>query len=159
MHKLLATLGATLLATVAVAGLVGPAGATTAAKTKPPVKLSGEVDNHGKTKVSGGAVTIEQGDYFFTPTFLKGKAGSTVHVTVKNEGDAEHTFTIDKQHIDEQLAPGDSVQVDVVIPARGKSAAFYCRFHVGSGMQGAFYSKRGAAAKSTGGSSGRTYGY
>ncbi len=90
---------------------------------------------------------------------MKAKAGSTVHVTVKNEGSAEHTFTIDKQDVDEQLAPGETVKVDVKIPSNGKSVAFYCRFHAGMGMQGALYSKGGGAAKSSSGSSGRGYGY
>jgi plastocyanin len=159
MRKLAALTASALLIAGAAVGLAGSAGATTATKTKPPVKLSGQVDNKGKATVSGDAVTIEQDDYSFTPTFLKGKAGSTVHVTVENEGDATHTFTIDKQDIDEQLSPGDTVKVDVTIPANGKSAAFYCSFHVGSGMQGAFYSKSGNAAKSTSDTSGGGYGY
>jgi plastocyanin len=159
MRKLSALTASALLMAGTVVGLAGPATASTATKTKPPVKLDGKVNNKGKATVSGNAVEIEQDDFFFKPTFLKAKAGSTVQVTVKNGGGAEHTFTIDKQDIDEQLAPGDSVKVDVTIPSNGKPVAFYCRLHVSSGMQGALYSKGGGAAKSGGDSDGGGYGY
>jgi plastocyanin len=123
------------------------------------VKLDGTVNNKGTKVVKGASVQIEQGDLYFKPTFLKAKAGSTVKVTVKNEGDTDHTFTIDGQSIDESLSPGDSAKVAVTIPSNGKPVPFYCRFHVSSGMQGAFFTNSGGAAQSTGGSSGGSSGY
>lgn len=150
-----------LIATFAIAGVIAPAGASAPTKKKPPVKLDGTVNNHGAATVKGGAVDIEQDDLYFESTFLKAKAGSTVKVTLENEGDANHTFTIDGQDVDEELSPGDTVDVNVKIPSNGKPVTFYCRFHVSSGMQGAFYTKSGAAAKSNSNSdsSGGGYGY
>ena len=123
----------------------------TAAK-KPPVKLSGKVTNEGIGKVKNGAVTIEADDFSFEKTFLKSPAGS-VEVTVENEGDAPHTFTIDGQDVDEQLAPGKSATVTVDV-TDGQPVEFYCRFHSGSGMKGAFYTASAAGASTKTGASG-----
>jgi plastocyanin len=134
--------------TIAVLSIGGIAGASAPAKQKPPVKLKGDVNNKGVGKVSSGENEIEADNFYFEKTFLKGKAGSKVDVTVKNEGSTAHTFTIDAQNIDKTIQPGDSVNVKVKIPSNGKPANFYCRFHVGSGMQGAFFSKAGGSASS-----------
>lgn len=139
-------------------GLAGAAGASTAAK--PPVKLKGDVNDKGTATIKGGKVEVEADNFYFKKTFLKGKAGSTVSVKVKNEGTVAHTFTIDAQNIDKELQPGDSATIKVKIPKNGKPANFYCRFHVGSGMQGAVFSQAGTAAatkKKT--NSGGGYGY
>jgi uncharacterized cupredoxin-like copper-binding protein len=140
MRKLLIVLVSAVLAV----GLAGAAGASNAAK--PPVKLKGAVNDKGTGVVKGGKATIEADNFYFKKTFLKGKAGSTVSVEVKNEGSVAHTFTIDAQHIDKELQPGASATIKVKIPKNGKPANFYCRFHVRSGMQGALFSKADAAA-------------
>ena len=153
---------AAALAVIGVLALSGTAAATAPGKNTPPVKLKGDVTNKGAGVVKGGKAEIEADNYYFKKTFLKGKAGSTVTVTVKNEGTATHTFTIDSQHIDKTIQPDNSVTVKVKIPANGKLANFYCRFHVDSGMQGAFFSKAGGAATSkatSSSSSGGRYGY
>lgn len=157
-----------IAAIAAAAAITAPAVASTAAKKKP-VKLEGAVTNKGTGKAVDGAVEIEAGDFFFKKTFIKGTSGETVAVTIVNEGDVEHTFTIDDQDIDETLAVDDSVTVDVEIPANGKPVSGYCQFHRGSGMQFAFFTKSGGKSGSegststTGGSTGNTspggYGY
>ena len=160
MHKRLAA----VLAALAVVAVTGTASASVPAKNTPPVKLKGDVTNKGIGAVKGGEAEIEADDFYFKKTFIKGKAGSTVAVTVKNEGSATHTFTINAQHINKTIQPGSSIHVEVKIPANGKAANFYCRFHVGSGMQGAFFSKAGGASSSKAKSdsssgSSRGYGY
>jgi len=151
-----------LVATVLTLGVAGVAGASAPAKDKPPVKLKGEVNNKGVGKVQNDAAELEADEFYFDKTFVKGTAGKTVGVTVKNEGSVPHTFTIDAQDIDEELQPGDSIDIDVKVPKNGKAANFYCRFHVASGMQGAFFSKKGGSAggttKTTSGDGGG-YGY
>ena len=137
-----------VVAVVSALMLSGVAYASTAAK-KAPVKLSGPVNNHGNGKVKGGEVELEVDDIYFEKTFIKGKKGETVTVTITNEGSQQHTFTLDKQDIDEEIDSGDSVTVEVKIPKNGKPAAAYCRFHKSGGMQMAFYSKSGKTAKST----------
>jgi plastocyanin len=162
---------ATTIATLGVAALLlGSAGAVAGAsaptKDKPPVKISGDVNDHGVGKVKNDAVEVEADDFYFQKTYIKGKAGTTVDVEVKNEGSATHTFTIDSQDVNQELAPGKSVSVEVKIPKNGKPAPFYCRFHKSSGMQGAFFStagaKAGGSSSSSGGSNsnnGGGYGY
>ncbi|MBM3672537.1 MAG: hypothetical protein FJW86_10220 [Actinobacteria bacterium] len=137
-----------IIAAIAAAGALGvPAVASTAAKKKP-VKLEGDVVNKGIGKVVDGAVEIDADDFFFKKTFIKGTAGETVSVTVENTGDVEHTFTIEDQDIDENLAVGDSVTVQVEIAANGKPVTGFCRLHRGSGMQFAFFTKSGGKASS-----------
>jgi plastocyanin len=131
--------------------LSGVAYASIGAGKKAPVKLDGQVNNHGRGKVRGGEVEIEADDLYFEKTFIKGKKGETVSVTITNEGSLQHTFTIDSQDIDETIDTGDNATVEITIPKNGKPAVAYCRFHESSGMQMAFYSKAGKKAKTSNG--------
>jgi plastocyanin len=136
---------------------------------KAPVALSGTVNDKGTKDVSGkDEFELEQDDFYFSPTFVKAKPGATIKVEVSNEGDAQHTFTIDALHIDVMLAKGESKDVSVTLPSSG-AVAFYCRFHRSSGMQGAFYFNEGdtvgsggtapsGAASSSGSDDGGAYG-
>jgi plastocyanin len=104
--------------------------------SKPPVQLSGTVTDKGTQTASGGSISIQAGDFAFTPTFVKAPAGSMLTVNLKNVGQNEHTFTIDSAHVDKTLPIGASMTVTVTVPSSG-SLNFYCRFHRGTGMQGA----------------------
>lgn len=136
-----------IAAIAAAAALAIPAAASTPEKKKP-VKLEGDVTNKGVGKVVDGAVEMEADDFYFKKTFIRSTAGETVSVTVVNEGDVEHTFTIESQDIDETVGPDDSVSVEVEIPANGKPVTGFCRIHRGSGMQFAFFVKSGGTAGS-----------
>jgi plastocyanin len=117
---------------------------------KAPVALSGTVNNHGVKDISGkDEVDVEQDDFYFGPTFLKAKPGATVKVELENEGEASHTFTIDALKVDVTLAKGEQKDVTVTLPSSG-AVAFYCKFHKGQGMQGAFYFTEGGSAGSGG---------
>ena len=85
---------------------------------------------------SSGSGTVQLMDNFFQPKAITGKAGSTVKLTLKNAGAAEHTFTVDSQHVNKTLAPGTTTTVSVKIPASG-SVQFYCQYHKALGMTGA----------------------
>ena len=127
------------------------------ASAKPPVSIDGKVTNEGVGKVKDGAVDVEADDFSFDKTFLKSASGS-VEVTVENEGKVAHTFTVDGQDVDVQLAPGAKKTVTVEV-AGGDPVVFYCRFHQASGMQGAFFTKKSTAATSSGTKSSGSYGY
>ncbi|HYJ59835.1 MAG TPA: cupredoxin domain-containing protein [Actinomycetota bacterium] len=58
---------------------------------------------------------------FEPPDVLAGEDGT---LTITNEGDTDHTFTMDDGSIDEDLAPGATV--DVVI---GETGGFHCEIH------------------------------
>ena len=110
-----------------------PAGA----KSNPPVKLDGKVNNKGNGTIKNGKVEIEQDNYYFKKTFLKGTAGD-VTVKFENEGSTTHSFTIDDQNIDVVVKPGKTKTVTVSL-TDGAPVNFYCKFHVGQGMQGALF--------------------
>jgi plastocyanin len=120
-----------------------PTSTASGAKARTPVSLPGVVNNHGTMDLSLGGnkptLKLEADDFYFAPTFVKTKRGATVTVEFKNEGKMPHTFTIAKPHIDVVLQPGQKRTVTVTLPTAAKSLPFYCRFHQGQGMQGAFY--------------------
>lgn len=104
-----------------------------------PVKLSGQVNDHGTQSIAGkDEVRVEQNDFYFEPTFLGATPSQVVTVEVENEGQTAHTFTISSLNIDKTLQPGDSAKIEVRLPKSGV-VNFICQFHVSQGMQGAFY--------------------
>jgi plastocyanin len=112
--------------------------ASSAASGSAPVSLPGKVNDHGAATVKdGGELEVELDDFYFGPTFITGPANAKVKLELNNEGTKSHTFTIDSAKIDQQVEPGQKGTVEVTLPASG-SLAFYCKFHVSSGMQGAF---------------------
>jgi plastocyanin len=108
------------------------------AAVEPPIELEGDVEVHGVADLEGDSLEMEVDDFYFGPTFVKVEGSGTATIELENEGDAQHTFTIEGQDIDVTLAPGDSEEVDVELPESGH-LEFICRFHSGSGMRGAFY--------------------
>jgi plastocyanin len=96
-----------------------------------------KANDHGTKAVEdNGKTEVELDDFYFEPTVLEGKPGQTVTLELKNEGETEHTFTIDSQSVDQDLGPGEEAEVDVTIPKSGV-VSFYCKFHKSSGMAGA----------------------
>lgn len=156
MARIRTVLTTVVLTTAAVGLSAAPAGAA----RRPPVKVGGTVNNKGVAKVSGGTVSIDADSFSFDRTFLKAKPGD-VAVTVRNTSGIPHTFTVDGQDVDVQLAPGASKTVTVAVSS-GPPVVFYCRFHRASGMQGAFFTaKSGESTASNGRPSGAgsSYGY
>lgn len=92
---------------------------------------------HGSADVTEeSSFQLELDDSYFGPTVLEGKPSQQFGVSLYNEGEAPHTFTIDGQ-VDEELQPGDEdVRVYVTFPESG-ALVFYCRFHRDQGMVGA----------------------
>jgi plastocyanin len=108
-----------------------------------------QVESHGTKDVSSesGKVEIELYDNYFEPTILKGKPGQMVELELKNEGNAEHTFTIAEQSVNKEIQPGDETETDVKFPASGE-LKFVCTFHQGEGMIGALQSSAGSSSSS-----------
>ena len=95
-----------------------------------------EANSHGEEDVTGATeVELEADDFYFEPTLLTGEAGQEVTVTVTNEGESPHNFSITDQDIDENIDPGDSAEVTVTFPDSG-TLVFFCSFHQNSGMLG-----------------------
>jgi plastocyanin len=150
MRKLLVT----VIAVTVVLALGGVATAAVPDK-KPPVKLQGKVTDKGTKKVKGKSVAVEQDDFYFKPTFIKAKPGTTITVKIKNEGSNQHTFTVDNLNIDKVLNPGKKATATVDVPSSG-ALNFYCRFHRESGMQGSIFTKKGDTVITGAGTGGST---
>lgn len=148
-----------VLALVATACGGGRQGGGAASPAGPPVQLQGRVNDHG-TKDLGSATELEVklDDFFFGPTFVKASPGATLTLELANEGNAPHTFTVESLGVDETLQPGDRKQVQLTLPQSGV-VNFICRFHVGQGMQGAFFFEAGATAQPAGEQATGRYGY
>ena len=99
---------------------------------------STNANDHGtKNAVSLTTLALELDDRYFEPTFVKAAAGQTLAISLDNVGELPHTFTIPSLNVDQTLQPGDKMTVNVTL---GQSdVAYYCRFHVASGMWGSFY--------------------
>jgi plastocyanin len=97
---------------------------------------SDQANNHGEKDVSGmDELEVEQDNFYFEPTQLKGTAGQTLKIELKNESTTEHNFSIDDQNIDQDVEGGEDATVTVTFPSSG-SVEFYCKYHRGSGMAG-----------------------
>jgi plastocyanin len=167
-----ATAAARLLAVAATVMLLAAAcggddseSTSTGSNEAPLVSLNGTVNNHGNKDLgSATKLEVELDDLYFAPTFVKAKPGSEVEISLKNEGETQHTFTIDETKTNVEVAPGKSGNVKVKLPASG-ALAFYCSFHRASGMQGAFSVSEAAATpanpapNTTAASSSGGYGY
>jgi plastocyanin len=96
-----------------------------------------DAEDHGAADLSGLSETsLELDDFYFEPTVLMGEAGQTVNIELENEGQAPHTFTLDDESIDQEVQPGQKVEVEVTFPDSGH-LGFICRFHFADGMIGA----------------------
>ena len=119
---------------------------TTAESPAPaPVSLEGIVTDHGVRDMSGTKtieLTVQLGDSYFSPTYIKADPGAEVSVHLVNEGATEHTFTIDSLSVDQTLASGEEADASFTMPD-SNAVRFYCRFHAALGMQGAAYSEPG----------------
>jgi plastocyanin len=155
--KFIALATAMALLAAACGGDDGDAGEST---DPPLVELGGALSNHG-TKDLGSAtkISLELDDLYFAPTFIKAKPGSAIEVSLENEGEAKHSFTIDATNTNVELDAGQKSTVTVTLPASG-ALAFYCSFHRGTGMQGAFsVSAATASAGVTTTAASSSYGY
>ena len=91
--------------------------------------------------VGGGADIVARSDPrpHFEPEELKAALNSEVVLTVKNEGDVTHNFTISFLGIDEDIPPGQSKQVRFRVtppPHNEDFYTFYDENYQGEGMQG-----------------------
>lgn len=98
-----------------------------------------EINEHGTETFTENefGVEMELDDFYFEPTFIKSPGGSTAEVTLHNEGTVQHNFSVDDLDVDEDLGPDEEKTVTVEIGTESRYD-FYCKFHQGQGMRGAF---------------------
>ncbi|TMA83630.1 MAG: cupredoxin domain-containing protein [Deltaproteobacteria bacterium] len=131
-----------LASVLAAALLTAACGSTTASTSSPgagsgKITVNGEAANdHGTKDVSGGgSQSVEVDSFYFNPTVFTAHAGDKLTLTLSNESQTAHTFTITEQNIDKELAVGSKVTVTVTFPSSG-TLLFFCRFHRSQGMLG-----------------------
>ena len=110
----------------------------TAARTPQKTVTIGGISyaDHGTRDVSSLAVVkMEADDYYYGPTFLRGKPGQRVRLRIENESGTLHNITIAGQHIDRDILPKKTIEVEVTIPESGP-LVFSCKFHGPLGMNG-----------------------
>jgi plastocyanin len=96
-----------------------------------------KANDHGTKDVSGEAsLELEQDNYYFSPTILKGSAGEKLTVELSNEGSALHNFSITDQGISQDVPSGTKAEVTVTFPQSG-TLVFFCKYHQTLGMVGA----------------------
>jgi YVTN family beta-propeller protein len=92
--------------------------------------------NHGTKDVRNlSKLELEADDYYFSPTFLRGKPGQKLTLLVESEARTLHNLSISSLGIDKDILPKGKVRLEVTFPASGV-LAFTCKFHGGLGMNG-----------------------
>jgi len=115
-----------------------PGAPATAGRAQPKTVTIGGVafTDHGTRDVTAlRVVKMEADDYYFGPTFLRGKPGQQLRLRIENESGTLHNITIAAQHIDRDILPKKTIELDVVVPASG-TVVFSCKFHGPLGMNG-----------------------
>jgi plastocyanin len=92
--------------------------------------------DHGTKDVRNRSkLELEADDYYFSPTFLRGRPGQKLTLLVENEASTLHNISIPALGIDNDIPPKGKIQVDVTFPASGMLAVS-CKFHGSLGMNG-----------------------
>jgi nitrosocyanin len=96
-----------------------------------------EANGAASSGTSGGAtVNLVAKDFQFEPTTITATAGKPVTVTIKNEGQAEHNFSIESLKVDKDIEKGES-QTVTFTPTQSGQVQFFCEYHKNShGMVG-----------------------
>jgi plastocyanin len=77
-----------------------------------------------ETGDGAGAAAITIADFTFDPNTIT--VSGPTEVTITNNDDAAHTFTLDDGSVDQEIAGGESATVTVDVSA---STGWVCRFH------------------------------
>jgi plastocyanin len=78
----------------------------------------------GDTAGAGGGTAITIEGFAFDPASLTVSGETTL--TITNNDTAAHTFTLDDDSVDQEIAAGESVDVTVNV---SETTGFHCRFH------------------------------
>ncbi|MCA1727121.1 MAG: cupredoxin domain-containing protein, partial [Actinobacteria bacterium] len=82
--------------------------------------------------VGGDEVKVEMRDFAFDPKDVTVASGGTIELD--NVGQTPHTFTIEDEGIDEEVAAGEDATVDIELDPG--TYDFVCTFHAGQEMTG-----------------------
>ncbi|MEH7266579.1 cupredoxin domain-containing protein [Priestia megaterium] len=81
------------------------------------------------------AIEVQLNDDYFNPETITIPSGKTTTLILKNEGQKEHTFTVEKLGIDAEVQPRKEKTITVK-PQNPGTYELICRYHFNSGMVG-----------------------
>ena len=114
--------GLRIAGVIAVAFLLGACGSDD----------SGGSDSSGTNGDNGGGTTqtveVTASDFKFDPTSLSVDPGAEVEVTLTNDGDTAHTFTVSDMDLEIKADPGASATGTFTAPDSG-TLDWVCSFH------------------------------
>jgi plastocyanin len=88
----------------------------------------GSEDSGGNGGDGSGALEVVAQDISFDPTTLDVEAGAEVTVTLTNEDDTEHTFSIEELDVEAEAAGGENAEATFTAPDSG-SLEYFCEYH------------------------------
>ncbi|WP_410982704.1 cupredoxin domain-containing protein [Bacillus cereus] len=80
-------------------------------------------------------IEVELNDDYFNPKVITIPIGRTTTFILKNQGNKEHTFTVEKLGIDAEVQPGKEKTITVK-PNKPGTYELICRYHFQKGMDG-----------------------
>ena len=106
------------------------ASSTSTSATTPPVtrQIAGVNAVLRGTSVAADGLEVDINDNYFAPNVITGTAGQVVTLTLKSAGKALHNFSLTEQSISQDVQPGATTSVKVMLPSSG-SIAFFCKYH------------------------------
>ncbi|WP_243494447.1 cupredoxin domain-containing protein [Priestia aryabhattai] len=81
------------------------------------------------------AMEVQLNDDYFNPETITIPSGKTITLILKNKGQKEHTFTVEKLGIDAEVQPGKEKTITLK-PQNSGTYELICRYHFNSGMVG-----------------------
>ena len=88
----------------------------------------GSSGQSGEAAGGGQTVTVVAQDFSFDTTNLEFEPGAQVTVTLDNQGEAEHTFSIEELDVEAEAAGGETAEATFTMPDSG-SFEFFCEYH------------------------------
>ncbi|MCM3772318.1 MULTISPECIES: cupredoxin domain-containing protein [Priestia] len=85
--------------------------------------------------VTQKAIEVQLNDDYFNPEVVTIPNGRTTTLILKNEGQKEHTFTVERLGIDAEVQPGKEKTITVK-PQNPGTYELICRYHFNKGMVG-----------------------
>ena len=120
----------TVVLIAATAGLV-LAGCGGGSSSKAESTATSTASNTASSAGGGATLNVVTKDFMFEPTTLNATAGKPVTVTIKNEGQAEHNFSIESLKVNQDIEKGDTKTVTFT-PTQSGAIQFFCEYHKAS---------------------------
>ena len=97
--------------------------------------LPGCSSGSGKSSSASNTVTLEAYDNYFKPAELTAQAGKRITIEFKNEGVAEHNFSITDLDVSKDVEAHKKATVTFT-PGSSGALPFFCKYHEALGMKG-----------------------